>query len=54
MIFNPLEEYEKKLKDVHSNNANVFFENLVKQSGVNIEENRKTVEQYNIEKILPS
>ena len=47
IIYNPLEEYEKKLKDAHSNGANAFFEILVKQSNVNIEENRKTVEQYN-------
>lgn len=47
MIYNPLEEYEKKFKDSHSNAANAFFEALVKQSNVNIEANRKTVEQYN-------
>ncbi|MBR5272738.1 MAG: hypothetical protein IKU25_05020 [Clostridia bacterium] len=47
VIYNPLEEYEKKLKDSHSNAANAFFEALVKRSNVNIEENRKTVEQYN-------
>ena len=47
VIYNPLEEYEKKLKDAHSNATNTFFEKLVKQSNVNIEENRKTVEQYN-------
>ena len=47
IIYNPLEEYEKKLKDAHLNGTNAFFESLVKQSNVNIEENRKTVEQYN-------
>lgn len=47
VIYNPLEEYEKKLKETHSNATNAFFENLVKQSNINIEENRKTVEQYN-------
>ena len=47
VIYNPLEEYEKKLREIHSNATNTFFETLVKQSNVNIEENRKTVEQYN-------
>ena len=50
VIYNPLEEYEKKLKDIHSDKTNAFFEKLVKQSNVNIEANRKTVEQYNIYK----
>ncbi len=47
VIYNPLEEYETKLKVLHNENANKFFENLVKQSGVDIEKNRKTVALYN-------
>ena len=47
VIYNPLEEYEKKLKDLHLNKTNEFFEKLVKKSNVNIEENRETVGQYN-------
>lgn len=47
VIYNPLEEYESKLKVLHNENANKFFENLVKQSGVDIEKNRKTVALYN-------
>lgn len=50
VIYNPLEEYEKKLKEAHLSETNTFFETLVKQSGVNVEENRKTVEQYNVYK----
>lgn len=48
VIFNPLEEYEKTLKDTHLANTDAFLENLVRQSNISIEENRNTVEQYNI------
>ena len=41
VIYNPLEEYESKLKVLHNENANKFFENLVKQSGVDIEKTVK-------------
>lgn len=47
VIYNPLEEYEKKLKNLHLENTQKFFDELVKKSGVNIEENRQTVEKYN-------
>ena len=47
VIYNPLEEYEKTLKDFHIKKANEFFDDIVRRSNVNIEENRKTVEQYN-------
>ena len=50
VIYNPLEDYEKRLKDCHLNKANSFFESLVKQSNIDIETNRKTVSQYNIYK----
>lgn len=50
MIYDPLEDYEKRLKETHLNATNVFFEGLIKQSNVNIEENRNTVNQYNIYK----
>ena len=46
VIYNPLEEYETKLKDLHRKETEAFFEDLVKQSQVNIEENRETVKQY--------
>lgn len=46
MIYNPLEEYEKKFKALHLENTQKFFDGLVKRSGVNVEENRKTVKQY--------
>ncbi|MBR2081208.1 MAG: hypothetical protein IJ980_06205, partial [Oscillospiraceae bacterium] len=47
VIYNPLEAYEKKLRESHANAVNAFFEDLVKRSNVDIEENRKTVSQYN-------
>ena len=47
MIYNPLEEYSAKFKDLHLANTNSFFDELVLKSGVDIEENRLTVKQYN-------
>lgn len=46
VIYNPLEEYNNRLKSLHLEHTNRFFEKLVQQSNVNIEENRKTVKQY--------
>lgn len=46
VIFNPLEDYEKKLKAEHRAYTEAFFRTLVEKSKVNIEENRKTVQQY--------
>ena len=47
MIYNPLEEYQKKLKELHLKHANDFLEELVRKSSVNIAENKKTVQEYN-------
>jgi len=46
VIFNPLEEYEGKFKNAHAENADRFFEKLVIQSGVDIQQNRETVRLY--------
>ena len=46
MIYNPLEEFDKVFKNLHSDNTAKYFEELVRQSNVNIEENRKTVKEY--------
>lgn len=46
-IFNPLEDYEKHLKDAHKANVQSFFEELVARSGVNKEENATAVAKYN-------
>ena len=47
VIYNPLEEFDKKYKDTHSENTKKFFDNLVQQSGIDIEQNRETVRLYN-------
>ena len=46
MIFNPLEDYEKKLKDAHHSHTDGFWNELVARSGVRPEENRATVSKY--------
>ena len=47
MIYNPLEEFESKYKNLHLENTKKHLANLVEQSGVIPEENRKTVKEYN-------
>ena len=47
MIYNPMEEFDGKFKNLHLDNTKKYFEELVEQSGVNVEENRKTVKEYN-------
>ncbi len=47
MIFHPLEDYEKTLKNKHLQQTTRFFDRLVAQSGVNIAENRATVKKMN-------
>ena len=47
VIYNPLQEFENKYRDFHAGKTDAFFEELVKKSGVDIEQNRKTVGQYN-------
>ena len=46
MIYNPQEEYDEKFKSLHANNTAKFLDELVSRSGVNVEENRKTVKEY--------
>ena len=50
IIYNPLEDYQNKFKELHFQKTSEFFESLVEQSKVNIEENRETVRQYNLYK----
>lgn len=47
VLYNPLEAYETRLKDLHGANAERFFEELSQRSGVDVEKNRETVRQYN-------
>ena len=46
MIYNPLEEFDSKFKNLHLDNTQKYFKELVQKSGVNIEENRKTVKEH--------
>ena len=46
VIYNPVEDYENKLQQQHWDNTNAFFDQLVQRSGVDIAQNRKTVEEY--------
>lgn len=46
-IFNPVEAYDTRLRQLHAEHTAAFFRSLVEQSGVDIEANRQTVLQYN-------
>lgn len=46
VIYDPLEDFNEKLKVAHFENADKFFENLVQRSGIDISENRETVRLY--------
>ena len=46
VIYDPLEEYESKFESLHNENTNRFFDELVHRSAVDIEANRKTVQQH--------
>lgn len=47
VIYNPLEEFDSKFREKHSESTKSFFEKLVQQSGVDIAQNRETVKLYN-------
>ena len=47
VIYEPLEDYENRLKSLHEEKTKAYLEALVKQSGVDVEQNRETVRQYN-------
>lgn len=50
VIFEPLEAYAGKYAALHAENTRQFFEELVRRSGVDIEQNRETVKQYRAQK----
>lgn len=54
MIYNPLEDYETRLKDLHGANTEKFFDELVQKSGIDIAQNRETVKQYDAHKEIVS
>ena len=45
-MLEPLKFYDNTAKTLHESNAKDYFENLVKKSGVDIEQNKKTVASY--------
>ena len=49
-MLEPLKFYEGTAKALHDTNTKEYFEELVKKSGVDAEENRKTVAKYNKQK----
>ena len=46
VIYDPLEEFESKYKELHAENTLKFFEDLVQSSGIDVAKNRETVKQY--------
>ncbi len=46
VIFDPLEEFETKYQKLHEENTEKFLKDLVQKSGVDIAQNRKTVQLY--------
>ena len=36
MIYNPREEYDNKFKSLHSDNTNIFFDDLVQKSKIEV------------------
>lgn len=48
-LYEPLEYYDNQLRQIHEDNADEYFQNLVKESGIDINENEETVKKYNKE-----
>ncbi len=46
VIYSPLTDYESRLRQLHLDKTTAFFDDLVKRSGIDIEENRKTVKKH--------
>ena len=49
MIYSPLDDFESKYKALHAEETNRYFDSLAKRSGVNIEENRRTVKEHRLQ-----
>ena len=45
-LLEPVKYYNEYLKDAHLKNIEELFDNLVKESNINVEENRETVKKY--------
>ena len=50
MVFNPLQDYENNLKAAHEASTGQRFEALTQSSGINVEENRASVKEYDAQK----
>lgn len=48
-ILEPLDKYNSLFKNLHHENAEKYFDELVKKSGINTEENKTTVKKYQTE-----
>jgi glutamine amidotransferase len=46
MIYDPLEEFDSKFKNLHLENTKKYLEDLVQRSRVDAVQNRKTVKEY--------
>lgn len=46
MIYNPEEEFDGKFKNLHLDNTKKYFEELTARSGIDIEGNRRTVNEH--------
>ena len=49
MLIEPLKYYETQGSEEHAKNCAEYYDRLLQESGVNVDENRKTVEGYNAE-----
>ena len=45
-LLEPVKTYNSQIKEAHKKNASDFFDDLVKKSNINVEENRNTVAEY--------
>ena len=46
-VYEPINEYKNLYKDLHEENATKYFDELVKKSNINVEENRQTIQKVN-------
>ena len=52
LLLEPLKYYEKVGKEEHKQNTEEYFEKLLQESGVDVEQNRETVKEYKKEQEL--
>ena len=50
IIFNPVEDYDKRFRELHKENTQKAFSDLTERSGINVEKNKKTVKKYDEQK----